>query len=45
MCLLDFYNFWLTSIDSFSDTKTPVILVGTHAENKSLEVSRNADKL
>uniref|UniRef100_K1R0D2 Uncharacterized protein n=1 Tax=Magallana gigas TaxID=29159 RepID=K1R0D2_MAGGI len=32
------YNFWLTSIDSFSDTKTPVILVGTHAENKSLEV-------
>ncbi|XP_078340833.1 uncharacterized protein LOC144627513 isoform X2 [Crassostrea virginica] len=33
----DYYKFWLKSIDSFSDTHTPVIIVGTHAEGKSEE--------
>ena len=36
---LDYYKFWLKSIDSLSDIHTPVIFVGTHAENKSPEVS------
>lgn len=36
---LDYYKFWLKSIDSYSDITTPVILVGTHAEEKSKEVS------
>lgn len=31
----DYYKFWLKSIDSFSGVDTPVIIVGTHAENKS----------
>lgn len=34
----DFYRFWLQSIDSFCDTKSPVIVVGTHAEGKSEQV-------
>lgn len=29
---VDYYKFWLQSIDSFSDEKTPVIVVGTHAD-------------
>nr|XP_022297396.1 uncharacterized protein LOC111106843 isoform X2 [Crassostrea virginica] len=33
----DYYTFWLKSIDSFSDVKTPVIVVGTHAENMSAQ--------
>ena len=37
--ILDYYTFWLKSIDSFSDVKTPVIVVGTHAENMSPQVS------
>ena len=36
---LDYYKFWLKSIDSLSDIYTPVIFVGTHAEHKSPEVS------
>lgn len=35
----DYYKFWLRSIDSFSDINTPVIVIGTHAENKSAKVS------
>lgn len=35
---LDYYKFWLRSIDSFSDINTPVIVVGTHAEDKSEKV-------
>ncbi|XP_062606508.1 uncharacterized protein LOC134268289 [Saccostrea cucullata] len=31
----DYYKFWLKSIDSFSDVDTPVIVVASHAENKS----------
>nr|XP_022292748.1 probable serine/threonine-protein kinase roco6 [Crassostrea virginica] len=31
----DFYRFWLQSIDSFCETDTSVIVVGTHAEGKS----------
>lgn len=45
MCFLDFYNFWLILIDSFSDIKILVILVGIYVENKLLEVSWNVDKL
>ena len=37
--VLDHYMFWLKSIDSFSDVTTPVIVVGTHAENMSAQVS------
>lgn len=37
---LDYYKFWLKSIDSFSGVDTPVIIVGTHAENKSIAVSK-----
>lgn len=36
---LDYYKFWLRSIDSFSDINTPVIVIGTHAENKTAKVS------
>nr|XP_022297443.1 uncharacterized protein LOC111106871 isoform X2 [Crassostrea virginica] len=28
----DYYTFWLKSIDSFSGTKSPVIVVGTHED-------------
>lgn len=33
-CILfvDYYKFWLKSIDRFSDESTPVIVVGTHAD-------------
>lgn len=31
--------FWLKSIDSFGDTKTPVLVVGTHADQVSENVS------
>lgn len=43
MCVsfVDYYKFWLKSIDSFSDTKAPVIIVGTHADKLSKEVSKN----
>lgn len=37
---LDYYKFWLRSIDSFSDINTPVIVIGTHAENKSEQVRK-----
>lgn len=30
--------FWLKSIDSFGDTKTPVLVVGTHADQVSENV-------
>lgn len=39
--LLDYHRFWLNSIDSFSDPKAQVIVVGTHADQISTEVSRN----
>lgn len=42
---LDYYKFWLKSIDSLSDIHAPVIVVGTHAENKSHEVSFKINKL
>lgn len=29
---VDYYEFWLKSIDRFSDESTPVIVVGTHAD-------------
>lgn len=35
----DFYKFWLKSIDSYGDTNSPVILVGTHAEKFTKQVS------
>lgn len=35
----DHYMFWLKSIDSFGDTKTPVLVVGTHADRVSENVS------
>ena len=35
----DYYTFWLQSIDSFTDVTTPVIVVGTHAEKMSAQVS------
>lgn len=38
---VDYYKFWLKSIDSFSDTESPVIIVGTHADKLSKEVSKN----
>nr|XP_022295159.1 uncharacterized protein LOC111105268 isoform X2 [Crassostrea virginica] len=37
----EFYRFWLQSIDSFCGTKTPVIVVGTHAEGKSKQECDN----
>ncbi|XP_052691517.1 uncharacterized protein LOC128169406 isoform X2 [Crassostrea angulata] len=37
----DYFKFWLKSIDSFSDTESPVIIVGTHADKLSKEVSKN----
>lgn len=37
---LDYYKFWLRSIDSVSDINTPVIVIGTHAENKSEQVRK-----
>uniref|UniRef100_A0A8W8NYC4 AIG1-type G domain-containing protein n=1 Tax=Magallana gigas TaxID=29159 RepID=A0A8W8NYC4_MAGGI len=33
----NYYKFWLKSIDSFSDTESPVIIVGTHADKLSKE--------
>eukprot|EP00105_Crassostrea_gigas_P030613 XP_011453001.1 PREDICTED: probable serine/threonine-protein kinase roco6 [Crassostrea gigas] len=36
----DYYKFWLKSIDSFSDTDSPVIIVGTHADKLSKEECR-----
>ncbi|XP_065922668.1 uncharacterized protein [Magallana gigas] len=36
----DYYKFWLKSIDSFSDTESPVIIVGTHADKLSKEECR-----
>ena len=36
---VEFYKFWLQSIDSFCDIVTPVIVVGTHAEGKSEQVN------
>lgn len=38
---VDYFKFWLKCIDSFSDTESPVIIVGTHADKLSKEVSRN----
>lgn len=38
---VDYYKFWLRSIDSFSDTDSPVIIVGTHADKLSKEVSKD----
>lgn len=35
----DYYKFWLESIDSYSDTNTQVIIVGTHADKLSKQVS------
>lgn len=29
---VDYYEFWLKSIDRYSDESTPVIVVGTHAD-------------
>lgn len=37
--IIDYYKFWLQSIHSYSDTMTPVILVGTHDEKMSKQVS------
>nr|XP_034322048.1 uncharacterized protein LOC109619131 isoform X2 [Crassostrea gigas] len=37
----DYYKFWLRSIDVFSDTESPVIIVGTHEDKVSKEVSIN----
>lgn len=37
----DCYLFWLKSIDSFGDTKTPVMVIGTHADKISENVSLN----
>lgn len=37
--LLDYYKFWLRSIDSFSDRNAQMIVVGTHAEETSTEVN------
>ncbi|XP_048741997.2 ankyrin-1-like isoform X3 [Ostrea edulis] len=39
----DYYKFWLKSIDSFSDTRTPVIVVGTHAEGKTPKIKQEAE--
>ena len=36
---IEFYRFWLQSIDSFCGTETPVIVVGTHAEGISKQVN------
>uniref|UniRef100_A0A8W8P0E9 COR domain-containing protein n=1 Tax=Magallana gigas TaxID=29159 RepID=A0A8W8P0E9_MAGGI len=36
----DYFKFWLESIDSFSDTVSPVIIVGTHADKLSKEECR-----
>ncbi|XP_052695159.1 uncharacterized protein LOC128173500 [Crassostrea angulata] len=36
----DYFKFWLKSIDSFSDTESPVIIVGTHADKLSKEECR-----
>lgn len=38
---LDYYRFWLNSIGGFSDPEAQVIVVGTHADQISTEVSRN----
>lgn len=37
--IADYHKFWLQSIHSYSDTTTPVILVGTHGDNMSKSVS------
>nr|XP_034327319.1 uncharacterized protein LOC105331374 isoform X2 [Crassostrea gigas] len=36
----DYYKFWLRSIDVFSDTESPVIIVGTHADGLTEEGRR-----
>lgn len=36
---VDYHKFWLQSIHSYSDTKTPVILIGTHDDKLSKAVS------
>lgn len=38
---LDYYRFWLNSIGGFSDPEAQVIVVGTHADQISTEVSCN----
>lgn len=35
----EYYKFWLKSIDSFSDTDAPVVVVGTRADKLSKDVS------
>lgn len=40
----DYYKFWLKSIDSFCDTQTPVIIVGTRADKISENVSCKGTK-
>lgn len=42
---LDYYKFWLESINRFSDKNTPVIIVGTHAEKLSETVSMIWEKV
>lgn len=42
---VDYFKFWLKSIDSFSDTESPVIIVGTHADKLSKEVSKTKDTI
>lgn len=39
MSFLDYYTYWLKSVDRYSDEDAQVILVGTHAENLSEDVS------
>lgn len=36
---LDYYKFWLKTIQRFRGTKTPLIVVGTHADILSQKVS------
>uniref|UniRef100_A0A8W8J0B2 COR domain-containing protein n=1 Tax=Magallana gigas TaxID=29159 RepID=A0A8W8J0B2_MAGGI len=36
----NYYKFWLRSIDVFSDTESPVIIVGTHADGLTEEGRR-----
>lgn len=37
---VDYYKFWLESIDTFVYSGSPVIIVGTHADKLSKEVSK-----
>lgn len=44
LSFVDYYKFWLQSIDSFSNPESPVIIVGTHADKLTIKVSSKDEK-